>query len=77
MVYGLFEYLPHVVAAVLIIVFGSFAARFLARAVLISAVNTQIRSALAVGPGSKYEISRAWQRSHEQAPEPEDTIHHL
>jgi hypothetical protein len=123
MVYGLFEYLPHVVAAVLILIFGSFAARFLAHGVLISAVNMQIRSArllslgvkwlvfvlagtmaldhlriggnivplafailfggivlalaLAVGLGSKDEVSRTWQRSHEKELDPEETIHHL
>jgi hypothetical protein len=40
-----FQYLPHLAAAVLIMVVGGLLARFLARAVLIGAVNMQIQSA--------------------------------
>jgi hypothetical protein len=42
---SVFEYLPHLLAALLIFVVGSLAARFLARSLLISAVNMQIQSA--------------------------------
>jgi hypothetical protein len=42
---SVFEYVPHVLAGVLILVVGTVAARFLARSVLIGAVNMQIRSA--------------------------------
>ena len=40
-----FEYLPHLLAAFLVLVVGSILARFLSRAVLIGAVNMQVRSA--------------------------------
>src|SRR5262249_38073887 len=40
-----FQYLPHVLAALLIFIVGSLTARFLARSLLISAVNMQIQSA--------------------------------
>jgi hypothetical protein len=42
---SVFQYLPHLLAALLIFVVGSLAARFLARSLLISAVNMQIHSA--------------------------------
>jgi hypothetical protein len=42
---SVFEYLPHMLAALLIVVTGALAARFLARSVLIEAVNMQIHSA--------------------------------
>ncbi len=42
---SVFEYLPHLLAALLILVVGAVAARFLARSVLIGAVNMQIQSA--------------------------------
>src|SRR5262249_48322040 len=35
----LFDYIPHLVAAVIVLAVGTFAARFLARSVLITAVN--------------------------------------
>lgn len=41
---SLFEYIPNIVAAVLIVVLGSIAARFLARTVLIGAVNMRLGS---------------------------------
>ena len=40
-----FNYLPHLLAALLILVVGGIAARFLARSALIGAVNMQIQSA--------------------------------
>ncbi len=42
---SVFEYIPHLLAALLIFLVGSLTARFLARSVLISAVNLQMRSA--------------------------------
>ena len=39
------EYVPHLVAALLILLFGAVAAQFLARSVLIGAVNMQLHSA--------------------------------
>jgi len=42
---SVFEYLPHLLAGLLILVVGAVAARFLARSVLIGAVNMQIQSA--------------------------------
>ena len=42
---SVFQYLPHLLAALLIFVVGSLTARFLARSLLISAVNMQIQSA--------------------------------
>ena len=41
----MFEYLPHLLAALMILVVGAVAARFFARSVLIGAVNMQIQSA--------------------------------
>lgn len=42
---SVFQYLPHLVAALIILIIGAVAARFLARSVLIGAVNMQIQSA--------------------------------
>jgi hypothetical protein len=42
---SVFEYLPDLLAALMILVVGAIAARFLARSVLIGAVNMQLRSA--------------------------------
>lgn len=42
---SIFEYLPNLLAALFILVLGSVVARFLGRAVLISAVNMQIQQA--------------------------------
>ena len=41
----IFEYLPHLLAALLILLAGGVLARFLARSILIGAVNMQIQSA--------------------------------
>jgi hypothetical protein len=42
---SVFEYLPNLLAALMILIVGAVAARFLARSVLIGAVNMQIQSA--------------------------------
>jgi hypothetical protein len=42
---SVFEYLPHLLAALMILIVGAVVARFLARSVLIGAVNMQIQSA--------------------------------
>ena len=52
----LFNYLPHVVAAVLILIVGSVLSRFLARSVLIGAVNMQIQSARLLSVGVKWLV---------------------
>jgi hypothetical protein len=52
----LFNYLPHVVAAIFILVVGSILSRFLARSVLISAVNMHIHSARLLSLGVKWLV---------------------
>jgi hypothetical protein len=52
----LFNYLPHVVAAVLILIVGSVVSRFLARSVLIGAVNMQIQSARLLSVAVKWLV---------------------
>jgi Mechanosensitive ion channel, conserved TM helix len=52
----LFDYIPHVIAAVIVLAVGTFAARFLARSVLISAVNLKIHSAKLVSVGVKWMV---------------------
>jgi hypothetical protein len=42
---SLFEYVPHLLAALMIVICGGLVARFVARAVLIEAVNMRIQSA--------------------------------
>ncbi len=56
LVMRLFAYLPDVIAAILIVVVGVFLARFIARGVLISAVNMQIQSARLLSLGVKWLI---------------------
>ena len=56
LVMRLFTYLPNVFAAVLILIVGVFLARFLARGVLISAVNMQVHSARLVSLGVKWLV---------------------
>jgi hypothetical protein len=51
-----FEYLPNVLAAVLILIVGTLVSRFLARGVLISAVNMQIHSARLLSLGVKWLV---------------------
>ena len=54
--YRLFGYLPNVLAAILVLGVGAFLARFLARGVLISAVNMQIHSARLLSLGIKWLV---------------------
>ena len=56
MVLRLFDYLPNLVAAVIIIVAGILLARFLARSVLISSVNMQVQSARLLSLGVKWLV---------------------
>ncbi len=56
LVMRLFEYLPNVLAAVVILIVGTLLARFLARGVLISAVNMQIQSARLLSLGVKWLV---------------------
>jgi hypothetical protein len=56
LVVRLFDYIPHVIAAVIVLAVGTFAARFLARSVLISAVNLKIHSARLVSVGVKWMV---------------------
>lgn len=52
----LFEYLPHVAAAIVIVVVGVLVSRFVARSVLIAAVNMQIESARLISLGVKWLV---------------------
>ncbi len=56
LVVRLFTYLPNVFAAVLILIVGVFVSRFLARGVLISAVNMQVHSARLISLGVKWLV---------------------
>jgi hypothetical protein len=56
LVMRLFAYLPSVLAALFVLVVGFFVAQFLARAVLISAVNMQIQSARLLSLGVKWLV---------------------
>jgi hypothetical protein len=56
LVIRLFDYIPHVLAAAVILAVGTYAARFLARSVLISAVNFKIQSARLVSLGVKWMV---------------------
>jgi len=56
MVARVFAYVPNLFAAVLVLVIGTMAARFLARNVLISAVNLRIQSARLLSLGVKWLI---------------------
>jgi hypothetical protein len=56
LVVRLLAYLPNVFAAVLILAAGIFVARFLARGVLISAVNMQVQSARLLSLGVKWLV---------------------
>jgi hypothetical protein len=56
LVVRLFEYIPHVIAAIIVLAVGTFAARFLARSVLISAVNMRIQSAKLISLGVKWMV---------------------
>ena len=52
----LFDYLPNVAAALLLLILGTLFARFLARGVLITAVNMQIQAARLLSVGVKWLI---------------------
>lgn len=56
LVMRLFAYLPNVIAALLIVIAGVLIGRFVARGVLISAVNMQIHSARLVSLGVKWLV---------------------
>lgn len=56
LVVQLFDYLPHVAAAALILFVGIVISRVLARSVLISAVNMQIHSARLISLGVKWLV---------------------
>src|SRR5262249_52197418 len=56
LVVRLFEYLPNVLAAAIVLVVGIFAARFLGRSVLIIAVNMELQSARLVSLGVKWLV---------------------
>jgi hypothetical protein len=56
LVIHLFGYLPNVIAAVLLLVFGSILARFLARSALIGAVNMNVPYAHLLSAGVKWLI---------------------
>lgn len=53
---SVFQYVPHLLAALMILVVGGIAARFLARSVLIGAVNMQIQSARLISLGVKWLV---------------------
>jgi hypothetical protein len=52
----LFVYIPNVIAAIIVLAVGTFAARFLARSVLISAVNMKLQSARLISLGVKWMV---------------------
>jgi len=52
----LFTYLPHVFAALILIVVGNFVARFLSRSVLIGAVNMNLQYARLLSAGVKWMV---------------------
>jgi len=56
MVSRLIAYLPNVVIAILLVVIGSLLARFLARGVLIAAVNLRIQSPHLLSVGVKWLV---------------------
>jgi hypothetical protein len=56
LVMRLLDYIPHVLAAIVVLAVGTYAARFLARSVLISAVNFKIQSARLVSLGVKWMV---------------------
>ena len=56
LVVRLLDYIPNVLAALVILAVGTYAARFLARSVLISAVNLRIQSARLVSLGVKWMV---------------------
>ena len=57
LVFRLFTYLPNVAAAVLVLAVGSIIARFLARSVLIGAVNMNLQYASLLSAGVKWLVT--------------------
>jgi hypothetical protein len=57
LVLRLFDYLPNVVAAIFVLAVGSFVARFLARSVLIGAVNMNLQYASLLSAGVKWLVT--------------------
>lgn len=57
LVFRLFAYLPDVFAAVVVLAAGNFAARFLARSVLIGAVNMNLQYARLLSAGVKWLVT--------------------
>jgi hypothetical protein len=53
---SMFEYVPHLLAALMILVAGAIMARFLARSALIGAVNMRIQSARLISLGVKWLV---------------------
>jgi hypothetical protein len=53
---SVFEYVPHLLAAIVILMVGAIAARFLARSVLIGAVNMQLQSARLISLAVKWLV---------------------
>jgi hypothetical protein len=53
---SIFEYVPHVLAALIVLVLGTVVSQFLSRAVLIGAVNMQIKSARLVSLGVRWIV---------------------
>jgi len=51
-----FDYLPHVVAAIVVLVVGSLVARFLARSVLIGAVNLNLHYGRLLSVGVRWMV---------------------
>jgi Mechanosensitive ion channel, conserved TM helix len=56
LVLQMFGYLPNVMAAILLLIFGNIVARFLARGVLISAVNLNLQYARLLSLGVKWLV---------------------
>ena len=56
LVVRLFGYIPNVLAALIVFAVGLFAARFLGRSVLISAVNMRLQSARLLSLGVKWLV---------------------
>lgn len=56
MVINFFEYLPHVVAAIVVLAVGSLVARFVARSVLIEAVNMNLQYARLLSVGARWMV---------------------
>jgi hypothetical protein len=53
---AIFDYMPDLLAALVIVIVGNILARFLARSVLISAVNMQIQAARLLSIGVKWLV---------------------